>query len=434
MPVCLVKTLSAVRTKDGPQARGPRVRREGVVMTQPQPPVARQTRDVDVLIAGAGPVGVVAAWALARAGVSVLVAEAGADCHEDLRASTFHPPTLEMLDRLGLLDAMLAQGLKAPVYQYRIRRTGEILAFDLGELADTTEFPFRLQCEQWKLARLVAEKLGDRVLFSRRVVHFAQHPDGVTVHLEAPFEIEQVRAKYLIAADGANSLVRKWLAVEFDGFTYPEKFLTLSTEAPLESHFENLANVNYVSDPDWWHVLLRVPGLWRVLVAAADDVPDAKLLSDATSREAFGRLIGEPDTRTRHRTIYRVHQRVARRFDHGRVMLVGDAAHLNNPLGGLGMNSGIHDAVNLAEKLVAVLQGGDADALLPRFGRQRRHVTTSFIQAQTMKNKQMMEADERARQPLFDEMAEVLQDKDRRRSYLWRQAMFASLEEAAAIA
>lgn len=422
--------LFAVRTKRRRWARFGGAGRDGAFVEQTDTNISRQARDVDVVIAGAGPVGAVAAWALARAGVSVLVVEASADCHEDLRASTFHPPTLEMLHELGLLEELLAQALKAPVYQYRIRRTGEILAFDLGELADMTDYPFRMQCEQWKLARLVTGKLGERVKFSRRVVHFAQDAEGLTVHLEAPFAIEQVRAKYLIAADGSNSLIRKWLDVGFDGFTYPEKFLTLSTEAPLESHFENLANVNYVSDPDWWHVLLRVPGLWRVLVASADDVPDAQLLSDATKREAFGRLIGDPDVETRHRTIYRVHQRVATRFDHGRVMLVGDAAHLNNPLGGLGMNSGIHDAVNLAEKLVAVLNGGDAKALLSRFGRQRRHVTKSFIQAQTMKNKVMMEADERARQPLFDEMAHVLEDADRRRAYMHRQAMFASLQEA----
>jgi 3-(3-hydroxy-phenyl)propionate hydroxylase len=396
---------------------------------------AQDGGSVDVLVAGAGPVGAVAATALARAGASVLLVEAGATCHEDLRASTFHPPTLEMLDSLGLLAPLLEQGLKAPVYQYRIRSTAEVLAFDLSELADITPFPFRLQCEQWKLARLAAAQLGDRVRFSRRVVHFEQDGEGVTVHLEAPTEIEAVRAKYLIAADGANSLVRKWLKVDFEGFTYPEKFVTLSTEQPLQQHFEDLAFVNYVSDPEWWHVLLRVPTLWRVLVAASDDTPDAELLSDATKERVFDRLIGDPSIETCHRTIYRVHQRVASRFDHGRVLLVGDAAHLNNPLGGLGMNSGIHDAINLAGKLAEVLlAGADPDVLLPRFGRQRRAVTHSFIQEQTKKNKAMMEADEATRRPVFEEMAEVLRDRDRRRAYMHRQAMFASLEDAAAIA
>jgi 3-(3-hydroxy-phenyl)propionate hydroxylase len=390
---------------------------------------------VDVLVAGGGPVGAVAATALARAGVDVMLVEAGVSCHEDLRASTFHPPTLEMLHALDLLEPLLAQGLKAPVYQYRIRATGEVLSFDLGELSDITPYPFRLQCEQFKLARLATERLGARARFSRRVVHFAQDRDGVTVHLEAPTAIEEVRARYLVAADGANSLIRKWLNVDFEGFTYPEKFITLSTERPLQEHFPDLAFVNYVSDPLWWHVLLKVPTVWRVLVAAPYATPDGELLSDATKEQVFERLIGDPTVETRHRTIYRVHQRVATRFDHGRVMLVGDAAHLNNPLGGLGMNSGIHDAINLAEKLAQVLlERADPETLLPRFGRQRRAVTHSFIQEQTRKNKAMMEADEGARRPVFAEMAEVLKDRDRRRAYMHRQAMFASLEDAAAIA
>jgi 3-(3-hydroxy-phenyl)propionate hydroxylase len=390
--------------------------------------------EVDVLVAGAGPVGAVAATALARAGVNVLLVEAGPSCHEDLRASTFHPPTLEMLQSLELLEPLLEQGLKAPVYQYRIRATGDVLAFDLSELAEITPYPFRLQCEQWKLARLAASRLGDRVRFARRVVHFRQDADGVTVHLEAPTEIEEVRAKFLVAADGANSLIRKWLDVAFEGFTYPEKFVTLSTDRPLQEHFDDLALVNYVSDPLWWHVLLKVPTLWRVLVVASDDTPDEALLSDATKERVFDRLIGDPTVETRHRTIYRVHQRVATRFDHGRVLLVGDAAHLNNPLGGLGMNSGIHDAMNLAEKLSAILlAGADPAVLLPRFGRQRRAVTQSFIQEQTKKNKAMIEADERARRAVFAEMADVLKDRDRRRAWMHRQAMFASLEDAAAI-
>ncbi|MCS6987585.1 MAG: FAD-dependent monooxygenase [Sphingomonadaceae bacterium] len=386
------------------------------------------------MVAGAGPVGAVAATALAQAGVDVLLVEAAAACPEDLRASTFHPPTLEMLDRLGLLAPLVAQGLKAPVYQYRVRSTGEVLAFDLGELADLTPFPFRLQCEQWKLSRLATERLGERVRFQRRVVHFAQDRDGVTVHLEAPTAIEEVRARYLVAADGANSLIRKWLGVAFEGFTYPEKFLTLSTDCPLEAHFHDLAYVNYVSDPEWWHVMLRTPSLWRVLVTAPNDTPDEVLLSDATTATVFRRLIGDPSVVTRHRTIYRVHQRVAARFDHGRVHLVGDAAHLNNPLGGLGMNSGIHDAMNLADKLVRVLRdGADPDELLPRFGRQRRAVTLSFIQEQTQRNKAMMEASEAARRPVFAELARVVKDRDRRRAWMRRQAMFTSLEEAAAV-
>jgi 3-(3-hydroxy-phenyl)propionate hydroxylase len=396
--------------------------------------------DFDVVVAGAGPVGTVAAYALAQAGIRALVLESNPACIEDLRASTFHPPSLEMLDELGVLDELLPQGLKAPLYQYRIRKTGEILGFDLTELGDMTKFPFRLQAEQWKLARLLADKLAahpkGEIRFSRRVVHFDQDADGVTVNIESPTEIETVRAKYLIAADGANSIVRKWLNVGFAGFTYPEKFLCLSTEWPLEKHFEALAPVNYVSDPDEWLVLLRVPTLWRVLVPADEHRDDDELKSDGTKRDVFDRLIGRGDeVVTAHRTIYRVHQRVAEHYDHGRVLLAGDAAHLNNPLGGFGMNSGIHDAMNLVDKLKRILLDGAApEPLLALYDRQRRTVMNNFVQAQTIRNKQAMEQREpAARAQHYEEMRAINRDPDRRREYLYAQAMFRSLDDARAI-
>ena len=394
--------------------------------------------DYDVAIAGAGPVGTVAAYALAKAGLRVVVLEAAAGCAEDLRASTFHPSSLEMLDELGVLDELLPQGLVAPVYQYRIRQTDEVLGFDLTEIGDVTRFPFRLQAEQWKLARLLVAKLeampNADVRFSNRVVHFAQDDGGVTVAVETQIAIERLRARYLIACDGANSIVRKWLGVQFEGFTYPEKFLCLSTDWPLEEHFEDLAPVNYVADPDEWRVLLRVPTLWRVLVPASETISDDELRSDAVKDAVFDRLIGRgPEVSTAHRTIYRVHQRVATRYDHGRVLLIGDAAHLNNPLGGLGMNSGIHDAMNLTEKLRAILlEGGDAGELLPRFDRQRRTVMHGFVQAQTIRNKAMMESST-SKEDYYDEMRAHCHDPDKRRAYLLRQSMFTSLADAAAI-
>lgn len=396
--------------------------------------------DFDVVVAGGGPVGAVAGVALAQKGLKVLVVEGEARTPEDLRASTFHPPSLEMLDGLGVLGELLPMGLKAPVYQYRIRATGEILEFDLTELADVTPYPFRLQCEQYKMAGLLAARLqgvsGSEMRFQRRVVHFAQDGDGVTVALETPTDIEQVRCKYLVAADGANSIVRKWLGTAFEGFTYPEKFLCYSTRFPLDAHFERLAYVNYVADPDDWHVLLRVPTLWRVLVSADVATDDGELKSDANKDAVFGRLLGPGiDVETVHRTIYRVHQRVAQRYDHGRVLLIGDAAHLNNPLGGLGMNSGIHDAVNLAEKLAPiVLEGAEAAPLLSLFDRQRRTVMHNFIQAQTIANKKLMEAKApAARAEYYAGMRAVNADADRRREYLYTQAMFRSLDDARAI-
>lgn len=394
---------------------------------------------VQVVVAGAGPVGCVAAMLLAKAGVDVVLTEAGSDCAADMRASTFHAPTLEMLDTLGMTERLIERGLKAPVYHWRDRRSGEILSFDMGELADVARYPFRVQCEQYHLSRMLADRLasggGADVLFNHRIVHFAQDDAGVTVHLETPTEIRSLRCDYLIGADGASSIVRKWLGVEFDGFTYPEKFLTLTTDEPLEDSLPGLAPVNYVSDPDEWLVLLRVPTLWRVLLPAHEE-DNARLLSDAKKDDVFERLIGHgADVTTFHRTIYRVHQRVAKQFQVGRVFLVGDAAHLNNPLGGFGMNSGIHDAFNLIDKLVPVIEGKADAASVERYDRQRRTVTHAFTQQQTIENMALMRAgQDEAHRMQRDKMRALAQDPDRRRAYLLRQSMITSLEEAAAIA
>jgi 3-(3-hydroxy-phenyl)propionate hydroxylase len=393
-----------------------------------------------VIVIGAGPVGVVAAYRLVLAGIQVTLLEAQPECKEDMRASTFHPPSLEMLAELNVFEALDAQGLRAPVYHYRNRATGEIFAFDLTELADMTRFPFRLQCEQFKLSRLLVQLIDAHPLgavhFSRRLLCFEQDAQGVTAQVETLFEIETYRADYLIAADGANSVVRKWLEIPFDGFTYPEKFLTLSTTWPIETVIPNLAAVNYVADPNEWCVLLRIPSMWRVLVPA-DDEQDGDLLSEAHKVKVFSRLVGTEQAvslQTAHRTIYRVHQRVARRFRAGRIFLAGDAAHLNNPLGGFGMNAGIHDVWNLTGKLIAIENGGaEADAALDLYDRQRRTVMHEFIQAQTIRNKAALEAGSAAQSDRQREMAEILADDARRRDYLLNQAMFKSLERAASV-
>jgi 3-(3-hydroxy-phenyl)propionate hydroxylase len=393
-----------------------------------------------VIVIGAGPVGVVAAYRMVLAGIQVTLLEAQPECKEDMRASTFHPPSLEMLAELNVFETLDAQGLRAPVYHYRNRATGEIFAFDLTELADMTRFPFRLQCEQFKLSRLLVQLIdahpNGAVHFSRRLLSFEQDAQGVTARAESLFEIETYRADYLIAADGANSVVRKWLEIPFDGFTYPEKFLTLSTTWPIETVIPNLAAVNYVADPNEWCVMLRIPSMWRVLVPA-DDEQDGELLSEAHKVKVFSRLVGTEQAvslQTAHRTIYRVHQRVARRFRAGRVFLAGDAAHLNNPLGGFGMNAGIHDVWNLTGKLIDIDHGSaDADAALDLYDRQRRTVMHEFIQAQTIRNKAALEAGSAAQSDRQREMAEILADDARRRDYLLNQAMFKSLERAASI-
>ncbi|MBM0171102.1 FAD-dependent monooxygenase [Altererythrobacter sp. C41] len=392
-------------------------------------------QETEVIVAGAGPVGSVGAARLAAMGIDVIVCEAEATCAHDLRASTFHAATLEMLDEIDAAQPLIERGLKASVYQMRDRRTGEYLEFDLVELADRTRFPFRLQCEQHHMSTLLTERLPDMpnadVQFNTRVVAVEQDADGVTVTVETGGERRQLRTKFLIGADGAHSTVRKQIGVGFDGFTYDEKFLSLSTSFPIETVITDLAHVNYISDPDEWLVLLRVPALWRILVPADVDDSDELLTSDTRAAEVFERIVPGHHVETSHRTIYRVHQRVAESFARGRVMLIGDAAHLNNPLGGFGMNSGIHDAWNLADKLWKILRKGGDASLIDLFDRQRRHATREFIQAQTIANKAFIEQGPgESHRSRLDRMAAIHADPVRRRQYLLRQAMFESLEDA----
>ncbi|WP_039393535.1 FAD-dependent oxidoreductase [Novosphingobium sp. MBES04] len=394
----------------------------------------------EVAIAGAGPVGTVMATLLAKAGVSVVLIEAGPDCAQDLRASTFHPPTLEMLDEIGITSMLLERGLKAPLFHWRDRASGEAIEFDLSEISDVTRYPFRIQCEQYHLSRALADGLDSYtnadLRFNSRLLHVAQDDTGVDLSVETMTGIDRIRADYLIGADGANSVVRKWLGIEFDGFTYPERFLTLSTKVELADYLPNLAYVNYVSDPKEWLVLLRVPSVWRVLVPVNGLVDENQLRSEENKNAIFERLIGRgADVETEHRTLYRVHQRVAKSFREGRIMLIGDAAHLNNPLGGFGMNSGIHDAFNLFEKLEPVLKGkAAADANLSLFDRQRREVTHTFTQTQTKANMSMINgAKEDGHEERRRNLQAVRDDDDKRRAYMLRQSMYQSLKQASEI-
>ena len=396
---------------------------------------------VSVVIAGAGPSGAVAAWRLANLGIDVVLLESAPQCPEDMRASTFHPPTLDMMEEMGLLDTLESQGLRAPLYQYRNRGTGEVLSLDMGEISDVARHPYRLQCEQFKLTRLIALKLNEhahgRILFQRRLIYFVQDDDGVTVFAETPTAVETYRCDFLIGADGANSLIRKLIGIDFTGFTYAEKFLTLSTTYPLETAYSDLAYVAYMADPKEWCVLIRVADFWRVLVPADEAEPDTALLSDAKAASVFGGLLGPGVAiATSHRTVYRVHQRVANTYRQGRVLLMGDAAHINNPLGGFGMNSGVHDAWNLTERLRLILRaGGDMDAELDRYDRQRRTVMHEFVQTQTMRNKRILEQGaEEAQDEAQAQLAAIIADPEKRRDYILQQAMIKSREREAELA
>jgi len=392
-----------------------------------------------VIIAGAGPVGCTAALRLAQAGVPVTLLEGLPDLPETLRASTFHPPSLDMLDELAMAKPLEAQGLVCRKYQYRDRRTGEIAEFDLGYLSEDTRHPYRLQAEQWKYTRLVWNELGEqhaglaKCHFNSSVKGVHQTTDGVEVLVWTNGQEKILRGSFLVAADGADSAVRKAVAIEFEGFTWPEKFLVASTQFPLETKFDRLSLVNYVSDPEEWLVLLRTPSLWRVLIPTDPKIEDDALwLSDRWIQDRLHHMAPhDRDYEIIHRTIYRVHQRVARTYRRGRVLLAGDSAHINNPLGGMGMNGGIHDAWSLADKLIRVHHGAEAGQLLDLYERQRRGICVRFVQEHTINNKKLMESkDPNVQKKRQAEFMRAAADPALSRAFLLKTSMIQSLRDA----
>jgi 3-(3-hydroxy-phenyl)propionate hydroxylase len=391
-----------------------------------------------VLISGAGPVGLVAANALADAGVPVTVFEAEPRLPENLRASTFHPPTLDLLSKFGASHRLIEMGLIAPRLQYR-DLAGWVAEFDFGLIADLTDYPFRVQCEQYKLNGVLAERLAHfshaKIDFSSTVTAVEQYADRVSVTVEGAVGRRTATASWLIGADGGRSRVRESLGIQLQGFTWPERFLVASTPFEFAEVMPNLCDVSYFADPQEWFFLLRVPGMWRIMFPTHSEEPDEDVLSDDSIERRLQRVWKKASRyEITHRTLYSVHQRVAETYRKGRVFLAGDAAHLNNPLGGMGMNGGIHDAFNLSEKLVRVLREEASESELECYERQRRPIALDYVNKITIANKRNLEArDPEEQQRWRETMTCTSNDRALAREYLIQVSMIASLRKAAAI-
>ena len=393
-----------------------------------------------VLVAGGGVVGLTAALSLAQRGVPVTVFEAEPELVKEYRASTFHPPTLEMLDDLGVAEELISKGLVADRVQYRDRTEGVIAEFDLGLLKNDTPYPFRLQIEQYALALLLLEKLQQlpnaEVLFTHRVTDVSQENDSVIATAETAHGVQQYQASYLVGADGGHSAVRHALDIGFEGLTYPERYLVTFTTFDFDAHMPDLTHVNYVSDPEEWFVLLRSPGLWRVLCPAQPDEAEATGEAlDKIAQARYQRVIatGVPYP-ILYRAIYTVHQRIASTYRKGRALLAGDAAHLNNPLGGMGLNGGIHDAVNLGGKLAKVWHGEAGEEALDTYAEERRKIAAEHVLAHTHQNhSNISQTDREARKRQQDEMKKTAADPESAYRYVLRISMIESVRAASGV-
>jgi 3-(3-hydroxy-phenyl)propionate hydroxylase len=400
------------------------------------------SRSDRVIIVGGGPVGLVAALSLAMRDVPVLVLESHPELFMDLRAGSFHPPTLEVLEPLGVTAKLHELGIPVHRWQLRDRTDGVIGTFELSLLADETPYPYRLHCEQHKLTPLVLHMLARLphvdIRFSHQVTEVAQESDTVTVKAETTDGSESFEGAWVIGCDGGGSTVRKSADIEFGGFTYPEKFALVST--PYDLGQRGFSDTAYISHPVEWCAVFRLPdtgppGLWRFLYGCYPDETDENAMSDEAVEARLQAVVpksGRYDTV--HRTIYRVHQRVADTFRHGRILLAGDAAHLNNPIGGFGLNSGLQDAMNLTDKLVGVWRGELDDGVLDLYSRQRRTVNIEYVQDSSIRNKRTLEErDPQLRRQRLDEMRCASLDRARAKEVLMRSSMIASMRRANAI-
>jgi len=401
-------------------------------------------RRTPVLIAGAGPVGSVLALALRQRGVPVLLIDQLASPERDCRAASCHPPTVAMLEGLGLLDAGLEQGLVSPIFHYLDRLTGELVGrFALPEMRDPPKHAYVLQWEQYKIAETIQSRLGGdpdvTILREARLVALDQHDDRVEVVIErGDGSRETLAARYLIGCDGGRSTVRKLSGIAFDGFTWPERFIKIDTRHDFTALGEQISNRNYFSDPDEWMNLFKArgedgSGMWRSVSPTLPDQSEEALLSPTAIEARLQKFCPKPGAyEVVTVALYHVHQRIAATFNQGRVLLAGDAAHVNNPIGGMGMNGGIHDAVNLADKLACILlEGVDAQPLLDRYTRQRRKAQVDGVQAQSIANKQTLsERDPAVRAAKLAEIRRASEDPGLHDAFIRRACMIDSFAAA----
>lgn len=402
-------------------------------------------QQLPVIVAGAGPTGLATALSLGLKGVQVVLVEREPGLTVDLRAGSFHPPTQEMLVALGCGPEMFATGIKVPVWQIRDRVDGVIAEFDLGLVADETPYPWRLHLEQHRLTPILLGQIEQKtttveIRFGNGLQDVREEGDRVIATLD---DGSQIEGSHIVGCEGARSIVRNAIGTEFTGFTWPEKLLVASTTFDLGTL--GFAGAGYIADPVNFAAVFHVPdegppGLWRIAYPIDPETPEEDVLAEGEIRSRLKQVLehtgADVDTfDLKYRSTYKVHQRVADGWHKGRMVIAGDAAHLNNPFGGLGLNGGIHDAMNLSEKLAPVwLDGNDHETAFALYERQRRPINIKAVQAMSIRNKRLLEErDPQVRRRRQDEIGATARNPEKARAFLMESSMIQSVREAAQI-
>ena len=394
-----------------------------------------------VVIVGAGPVGLVLAMRLGHMGIRCLVLESASQLERSLRASTFHPPTLDMLDAHGITSELIRAGLIAPTWQVRMHATGEFAEFDLSVLKDETAHPYRLQCEQWKLSELLLAHIHAHlphvhIAWASSLLNFSQNDRLVSVQYQtSDGSLCNTETQILVGADGGRSQVRQLLKLAFDGETFPETTILATTSFAFHQHLKDLSYINYCWSETGTFSLLRLRDVWRVSLYPDADESIDQATEPVAVQQKMNRIFPIDQTfDVLEIRPYRIHQRVVKQYVTGRVVLVGDAAHINSPSGGMGMNGGIHDAFNLSEKLEKFLMGDSGLEALALYERQRRPIAIAHVLEQSGRNRaRMQERDMAKRREALSLLQSKANDPALHKAHLLNTSMITGLREAAAI-
>jgi 2-polyprenyl-6-methoxyphenol hydroxylase-like FAD-dependent oxidoreductase len=330
----------------------------------------------DVVVVGAGPVGLLTAFGVARSGRSVTVIDAEPRINSSPRATIYFPTTLRILDRLGLLEDALQIAYRSTRFSFRILATGEVYVTDA--FPPDSPYNYNAHFGQHLLAELVLKHFsalpGTEMRWSTRLIGLSQDGPGALLTVETPRGREELRSKWVVGADGARSTVRSLLSLPFEGHTWPERFVATNVEYDFERHGFEPANM--VADPTHWCVVARLgkENLWRVTFSEDAELPEADI--PRRIREKYAVVLPDPSApyRIDAWSPYRVHERCAPTFRVGRVLLAGDAAHACNPCGGMGLTGGVIDAAALSDVLAAVLAGRADESVLDFYSTERRRV------------------------------------------------------------
>jgi 2-polyprenyl-6-methoxyphenol hydroxylase-like FAD-dependent oxidoreductase len=337
-----------------------------------------------VIVSGAGPVGLMVALGLARAGVKVTLVDAAPAINDSPRAAIYYPTTLDVLERYGLLEDALSLGYKSTEFQFRAPAKGTIIKLDTSVLKGAVRYPFNLHLGQHILAELVLRHLNRhrhaKVRWNTKLMGLEQDERGVTARVETSTGPRELRANWLIGSDGARSTVRKVLGLTFDGHTWPDRFVATNVIFNFEKY--GFAPINQISDSLNWAVVARLgrPNIWRCTFGEDSSLPEDEVLRRIPER--YAAILPGPDPyEIVAASPYRVHERCVPKLRVGRVLLAGDAAHVCNPCGGMGLTTGIIDAVELADALHAVISGETDDTILDFYSEERRR---AFLECTTL--------------------------------------------------